>query len=61
MAEKQPDYKYQYPTDRRYADDATDTLAAGTMFDPAKTAGNYGIKDPEVAVPVPEAPLNGGA
>ena len=60
MAEKQPDYKYQYPTDRRYADDATDTLAAGTMFDPAITAGDYGIKAPEVAVPVPEAPANCG-
>lgn len=60
MAEKQPDYKYQYPTDRRYADDATDTVEAGAMFDPAKTAADYGITDPEVAVPVPEAPENGG-
>lgn len=46
----QPEYKYQYPSERNYFDDSTSTADAPKAFDAAKTGADYGIENPGVAV-----------
>lgn len=48
----QPDYQYQYPSEKNYFDDSTSTVEAPKAFDASKTGADYGIEDPEIAVEV---------
>lgn len=47
-----PDYKYTYPSERAYTDESKSVLGAETIYDPDKSGADYGIKDPQVTVPV---------
>ena len=57
---QEPKYLYTTPEGKRYFDESTSTIAAPAVFDPAKTAVDYGIENPEVFGAVETAPLNGG-
>ena len=56
---QEPKYLYTTPEGKRYFDETGSTLAAGRVFDPAKTAVDYGIKNPDV-FGVIESGGNGG-
>lgn len=56
---QEPKYLYSTPEGRRYWDESLSTLAAGSVFDPAKTAVDYGIENPKV-FGVVEAPVENG-
>lgn len=43
--ELKPDYHYEYPTNRRYYDTSKATIGDLSVFDPAKTGGDYGIEN----------------
>ncbi|STZ55577.1 Uncharacterised protein [Moraxella lacunata] len=43
-----PAFNYTYPSERDYADESKSALGNMQMTDPAKSGGDYGIKDPEV-------------
>lgn len=43
----QPAAHHAYPSERDYFDDSKSTLGNGQVTDPAKSGGDYEIKDPE--------------
>lgn len=57
---QEPKYLYTTPAEKRYFDETGSTLAAGRVFDPAKTGYDYGIRNPEVfgevVEPTPPSP-----
>lgn len=53
---QEPKYLYTTPEGKRYFDETGSTLAEGRVFDPTKTAVDYGIKNPEVFGLVEDAP-----
>lgn len=57
---QEPKYLYSTPEARHYWDESKATIAAGSVFDPAKTAVDYGIKNPEVFGAVETPVENGG-
>ena len=44
---QEPKNLYTTPEAKPYFDETGSTLAAGRVFDPTKTAVDYGIKNPE--------------
>lgn len=56
---QEPKYLYTTPEAKKYFDETGSTLAAGRVFDPAKSGVDYGIKNPKV-FGVVEAGGNGG-
>lgn len=57
---QEPKYLYTTPEAKPYFDETGSTLAAGRVFDPAKTAADYGIENPEVFGAVEQGTENGG-
>ena len=57
---QEPKYLYSTPEARNYWDESQSTIALGAVFDPAKTAVDYGIKNPEVFGAVETTVENGG-
>lgn len=53
---QEPEYLYTTVEGKHYFDETGSTLANGRVFDPAKTAVDYGQKNPKVFVPVEDAP-----
>ena len=53
---KVPDYLYTLPSEQRYFDESTSTIANPVVFDATKTGADYGITDPEVFVEEPVVP-----
>lgn len=45
---QEPKFLYTTPEAKRYFDESKSTVAAPSVFDPAKTAVDYGVKNPEV-------------
>lgn len=45
---QEPKFLYTTPEGKRYFDESTSTVAAPAVFDPAKTAVDYGIENPKV-------------
>ena len=43
-----PNYNYTYPSERDYVDTSKSAVGAMQVTDPAKSGGDYGIKDPRV-------------
>ena len=42
-----PAFNFTHPSEKNYMDDSKSTLEALKVFDPAKTAGDYGVEDPQ--------------
>lgn len=40
-----PDYLHSFPSEQRYFDSSKQTKTALSVFDPAKTAADYGVED----------------
>lgn len=57
---QEPKYLYTTPEAKRYFDETSSTVAAARIFDPAKTAVDYGIKNPEKFGAVEVGGGNGG-
>lgn len=49
---QEPKKLYTTPEGKRYFDETGSTVAEGRIFDPAKTAVDYGITNPPVFGPV---------
>lgn len=43
-----PQDLYSTPAQQPYWDESTSTLGLGAVFDPAKTAEDYGVQNPKV-------------
>lgn len=57
---QEPKYLYTTPEAKKYFDETGSTLAAGRVFDPAKSGVDYGIKNPKVFGAVETPVENGG-
>lgn len=47
-----PAINYTSPSERDYVDTSKSAVGAMQMTDPAKSGGDYGIKDPKVTEPI---------
>ena len=60
QGKQEPKYLYTTPGSKRYFDETGSTVGAGRVFDPAKTAADYGIKNPEKFGAIEGGTKNGG-